>query len=66
MSTRIIEPSRNLAPRLHRDRTASYWSFSEARWVERAIYVPDHEMERMGPRDQKRVRRHLGLETATA
>ncbi len=52
--------------RIHRDGTISYWSRHQSMWVERSIYVPQEEIERMEPRDQKRVRNHMGLETSTA
>jgi hypothetical protein len=59
---KTIEPPRNLATRTHRDGTVSYWSVSQGRWVDRTIYVPEEDLERMEPRDQQRVRRHLLVE----
>jgi hypothetical protein len=56
---KTIEPPENLSPRLHRDGTVSYWSVAEDRWVNRASYVPDEELDRLDPWRRERVRRHL-------
>ena len=51
------------APRLHRDRTVSFWSKLESRWVERAFYVSAEELELMAEQDRARIEKHLGLES---
>ena len=59
---KTIEPPKDLTPRMHRDGTVSYWSASEGRWIDRTIYVPEGELERMDQRDRERVRRHLHVD----
>ena len=66
MNSKYVEPPLDRNPRLHRDRTVSYWSRYQGMWIPRSIYVPEEEIEQMRPRDRERVRRHLGLESATA
>ena len=56
---RIIEPPRNLSPRLHRDGTVSYWSFAQGRWIDHTFYVPDEELDRLDPWRRQRVQQHL-------
>jgi hypothetical protein len=59
---KTLESPKNLATRMHRDGTVSYWSTSEGRWIARTIYVPTQELERMDPREREKVRRHLLLD----
>ena len=55
----MINPPKEKYPRLHRDGTVSYWSYFRQEWVQRAIYVPAEEMEKMHPMDLERVRKHM-------
>ena len=47
-------------PRLHRDGTVSFWSYYRQEWIERAIWVPAEELQRMHSYDQRRIRKHIG------
>ena len=54
--------TKNRPPRLHRDRTVSYWSYYTQTWVQHAIHVPAEEFESMSEHDRARVKKHLGYE----
>jgi hypothetical protein len=48
------------SPTYHRDRSVTFWSVYEQRWI-RASTIPDRELAAMSTEERDRVLRHLAV-----
>jgi len=44
---------------LHKDKTVTYWSVMDQRWVKRAKQIPDEEYAAMSREERAKVMKHL-------
>ena len=58
---RNVPPGNGRLLRFHKDRTVSYWSYFEQRWVEHVFHVPAEELELMDEHSRLRLEKRLGI-----